>query len=138
MQEPLPIPELLEEWFKWVQWITDPNRDESKSDDFIGFAEFDGAVQSLPEHAWKAILAALLDPRLEPHLGVLAASPLEDLLSYHSAAFIDRVEHEARIHPKFAYLLGGVWKFQMSDEVWSRVQAVWERRGWNGIPSPNA
>lgn len=58
---------------------------------------------------------------------------MEDLLSGHGAQFIDRVEAQARSDPQFAMFLGGVWRFQMADEVWARVQAVWDRRGWDGI-----
>jgi len=59
---------------------------------------------------------------------------IEDLLSMHGDKFIDRIEAEARTDPSFAKLLGGVWKSQMSDQLWERVQAVWDRRGWDGIP----
>jgi hypothetical protein len=65
---------------------------------------------------------------------VLSAGPLENLLALHGEGFIDRVESEAQRDPSFAKLLGGVWKNRMSDEVWQRVQAVWDRRGWDGIP----
>ena len=106
--------------------------------EFVGWDEFDWAVRKHPEHAWQAIVAAARDPRLEPYFGVLAAGPLEDLLSQRGPIFIDRVEAEARANDKFAYLLGGVWKFEMSDDIWSRVQAVWDRRGWDGIPRHDA
>jgi hypothetical protein len=88
-----------------------------------------------PERAWYFILYAPDDPRCAEHFGVLAAGPLEDLLSFHGAAFIDRVEALAHQNPKFAFLLGGVWQFQMSDEIWARVQLAWDRRGWDGIPA---
>ncbi|HUV96794.1 MAG TPA: hypothetical protein VMV98_04925, partial [Acidobacteriaceae bacterium] len=58
----------------------------------------------------------------------------EDLLAKHCEIFIDRVEAEARKDPRFAKLLGGVWQNKMSDAVWKRVQAAWDRRGWDGIP----
>lgn len=85
-----------------------------------------------PERAWKFILLALESPICAPRLGVLAAGPLEDLLSHHGASFIERVEVEAKTNPKFAHLLGGVWQFQMTDEVWGRVQQVWDTREWDG------
>ena len=28
----------------------------------------------------------------------------------------------------------GVWQNTMPDEIWARIQAVWDRRGWDGIP----
>ena len=57
-------------------------------------------------------------------LPVLAAGPLEDALGYHGQAIIERVEAEAERSPEFRYLLGGVWKGQMSDEIWERVLNV--------------
>jgi hypothetical protein len=134
MVTPLPIPRLLNEWLRWAEWMRDDSRDPSVGDELIGFDEFDWIVREYPEYGWKAILAALKDDRLVPYLGTLAAGPLEDLLGHHGTQFIDRVEAEARADPRFAWLLGGVWQFTMSEEVWSRVQAVWDRGGWDGTP----
>jgi hypothetical protein len=64
----------------------------------------------------------------------LSAGPMEMLLALHGEQFIDRVEVEARKDPLFAKLLGGVWQNYMSDAVWQRVQAVWDRKGWDDIP----
>jgi hypothetical protein len=47
---------------------------------------------------------------------------------------IPLVETEARSDPRFAKLPGGVWKNRMADEVWSRLQAVWDLR--RGAVSP--
>jgi hypothetical protein len=134
MSAPLPLPELLDEWYRWAERIRTPNRDESQSGELIGWDEFDWAVQDYPELAWQAILEALNQPRMEPYLGTLAAGPLEDLLSTHGANFIERVESEARANPRFAWLLGGVWQHKMSEELWGRVQSVWSRSGWDGAP----
>jgi hypothetical protein len=65
---------------------------------------------------------------------VLSAGPIEDLLAQHGDAFIDRVEIEARRDPSFAKVLGGVWQNSMSDEVWKRLQTVWDRKGWDDLP----
>jgi hypothetical protein len=64
----------------------------------------------------------------------LSAGAVEDLLSRNGTEMIPLVEAEARRDPSLAKLLGGVWKNRMTDEVWSRLQAVWDRRGWDGIP----
>ncbi len=69
---------------------------------------------------------------MTPFREVLSAGAVENLLGYHGEQFIERVEAEARTNPKFASLLGGVWQSSMSDELYSRVQAVWDRRGWDG------
>jgi hypothetical protein len=132
MSGPLLVPELLEAWREWAEW-TRAHPGEGQPSDLIGWMEFNWVVEDYPEQAWSAILAALEDPRMEASLEVLAAGPLEDLLSLHGETFISRVEEAARSNQKFAWLLGGVWQFQMSDDVWKRVQAVWDRRGWDGI-----
>lgn len=65
---------------------------------------------------------------------VLAAGPMEDCLAKLGEREIGKVEVLARSNPQFASLLGGVWKNRMTDEVWDRVRAVWDRRGWDGNP----
>ncbi len=138
MLQPMPIPQLLEEWLLNASWTADPKNIGIENPHFLGFDEFLWVVQDFPEHAWQAILAVVADPRAEPFLGNLAAGPMEDLLSYHGDTFIDRVEAEAKKDPKFSYMLGGVWQFQMSEKIWNRVQTVWDRRGWDGIPKKDA
>ncbi len=132
MSEPLPLPELLNEWHRWAEWVSSEPRDEKLADGLIGWSEFDWAVSDYPELAWEAILEAMSQPRMEAYLGILAAGPLENLLTKHGPDFIERVELLAKSNTKFAWLLGGVWKCTMSEAIWSRVQAVWDRRGRDG------
>lgn len=127
----LPIPELLEAWRLWAT----AQRSGADTSNLTGWMEFNWAVEEDPDHAWSAILAALDDPKMDASLGVLAAGPLEDLLSLYGERFIERVEIAARSNPKFAWLLGGVWQHTMTEPVWSRVQAVWDRKGWDAIPA---
>ena len=85
----------------------------------------DQLVDNDPELAWDVILAILdsIEPKPESHLfQILAAGPLEDLLSSHGAALIERVEVQARRAPAFNLLLGGVWRGGMSQAVWERVE----------------
>lgn len=89
--------------------------------------------QDAPEKAFEFVLQVLRQNHTSHILEVLSAGPLEDILTKHGERMIDRVEAEARSNPIFATLLGGVWQNEMSDEVWRRVQAVWDRRGWDGI-----
>lgn len=62
-----------------------------------------------------------------------AAGPVEDLLAYQGVALIDRVERKALKDRSFAFVLGGVWQNAMPDNIWDRVQACRERKGWDGI-----
>ena len=122
MYQSVTIKKLLNEY---VEWTTDPEGDSP------GFIEFLWIIENEPEKGWKAILAALSDNRLQQSLGVIAAGPLEDLLSLHGELFIERVEKEAKKNPAFAHLLGGVWQSNMSDDVWERIQLVWDQSGWD-------
>jgi hypothetical protein len=84
-----------------------------------------------PEVLWEFILEVLQrDPPTEV-VEVLAAGPLEDYLAKYGEKVIDRVEARAKSDPNFRSLLGGVWRNSMSDEVWARVQASWDRSEWD-------
>jgi len=133
-----PEPELskVEVATGWINyWVHGGPYDPEASEPYGGEVfDLDLWAREEPEKAWETILEIQRRPEAEPHLEVLAAGPLEDLLSYNGPAFIDRVEAEAKRSPDFAFLLGGVWQCGMSNEVWARVQAVWDRKGWDGIP----
>jgi hypothetical protein len=87
-----------------------------------------------PETLWLLILVIHQKDQSILIQQVLSAGPIEELLTLHGDKFIDRVEAEARRDPHFAKVIGGVWKNRMSDSMWERLQAVWDRRGWDGIP----
>jgi hypothetical protein len=132
--ESLPIPDLLNEWLRYANWVADPNCDKSLRDNFNGADEFYYVATNEPEKAWEAILACTKDIRLEPYFAYLSAGPLETFLLKYGDRFIDRIEMEARTNSKFAYLLGGVWLTGMPDDIASRVQTVWNRGDWDGNP----
>lgn len=54
----------------------------------------------------------------------LAAGPLEDLLSQHGDALIDRIESIAASDFRFRELFSAVWSNSMAPEVWDRVQKL--------------
>ncbi len=87
-------------------------------------AEVRDMVDEDPERAWRLILR-LSDaaPNIECE-SILAAGPIEEFLSKHGAAFIERVEQQAAKAPKFNHIFGGVWRLDMDDEVRRRVQAA--------------
>ncbi len=80
--------------------------------------------REFPEVAWLAILEIAKRDLSDEDKALLAAGPLEDLLSNHGPMFIDRVEVEARRNPRFSYLLGGVWRSGMPENLWSRIQVA--------------
>ncbi|WP_313178083.1 DUF6869 domain-containing protein [Massilia sp.] len=137
MNGPLPLPELLDAWYLWAKWISSKGRDEAEGEGLTGWFEFNWVVEDEPELAWQAILEAIEQPRMQAYLGLLAAAPLEDLLSLHGPAFIDRVEECARTDPTFAWVLGGVWQYTMPESIWERVQAVRNTDGWDSVAATN-
>jgi len=125
------IHELAEAWIKHVHSFR-MNKDAEEFS-WAWDKEF-GLKYEDPASHWKLILEIYSIDQSNVVSEVLAAGPLEDLLSMHGQEFITVVEERAQADPSFASLLGGVWKSSMIDEVWERVQKVWDRRGWDGIP----
>ena len=116
----------------WVEmWSYDLESPERDKFDWVGDFEYEATYEK-PELGLELILEVLrLDPSIEI-IEVLAAGPLEDLLSQHGESMITKIEFLARNNGKFANLLGGVWQNSMPEEVWNRVQKVWDRSGWDG------
>jgi hypothetical protein len=88
------------------------------------FEVLDWMLEGEGDRLWPFILKVYKHDLPDEVMAVLAAGPLEDLLAKRGADFIDRVEELARKDPKFKYLLGGVWRNSMTDEVWERLQAL--------------
>jgi hypothetical protein len=84
----------------------------------------DWSIDREGEHLWQFMSAAYKRELSDKAVAILAAGPLEDLLANQGAEYIERVEELARRDPKFNYLLGGVWRSSMTDEVWERVQKI--------------
>lgn len=77
-----------------------------------------------PEKTWEFIQAVIKACDEDDVLSSLAAGPIEDLMSKHGEHFIDRVELLARHSLKFRRVLAGVWRGEMSDGVWERIEAL--------------
>jgi len=76
------------------------------------------------DRLWEFILATYTRDLPDEVVAVLAAGPLEDLLTERGPRFIDRVEELARKDPKFNFLLGGVWRNAMNKDIWRRVKSA--------------
>ena len=77
-----------------------------------------------PEDFWAFILTVLEKSPGEYVLSLLAAGPLEELISNAGEQFIERIENQARRSAAFRHLLGGVWRHGASVEIWRRVEAA--------------
>ena len=77
-----------------------------------------------PEEAWACILEGIRRAPSEKVLGLIGAGALENFLGHHGDAFIDRVERQANADPRFLYVVGNVWKWEIPDPVWQRIQKL--------------
>ena len=82
-------------------------------------------IRDKPKQVWRLIVAVLERDVSEEVLGMIAAGPLEDLLSDWGPDYIECVEEFARTNEKFRGLLPGVYGWiRMSKDVWIRLQAL--------------
>ncbi len=82
------------------------------------------AASNRPKTLWQFVIAISAKPLSPKAMSILAAGPLEDLLTKWGEEYIERVETLARSDNRFNYLLGGVWQQGMSQSVWSRILSV--------------
>jgi hypothetical protein len=87
------------------------------------YTMFDACTED-PEVAWLAILEISRRELTDEQKSLLAGGPLETLLAWHGSDFIDRIETEAKNNSIFNHLLGGVWRQDMPDEIWDRIQKI--------------
>lgn len=73
------------------------------------------------ETLWRFVLKVLERQPSERALGMLAAGPIEDLISECGTQFIDRIETQARQDPLFREALHGVWQSTTPDALWARI-----------------
>ena len=110
-----------------VSWIS-LNKAEQGSDDyernFWAFGKLYDLTKNDPSLCLDIVLSILDRESSRKIISNLAAGPVEDLLVYHGARFIEKIEELANKNAAFRDLLGGVWKSDMSDDIWKRVQAV--------------
>lgn len=121
----------------WIAHVLEFRADKTAKEHFWAAEKMWDLNYEDPETAWIIILRILAIDDSGAVMENLSAGPLEDLLVKHGPRFIGRIEQEATKSPKFASLLGGVWRSNMTEDIWQRVQSVWDRRGWDGIPPAN-
>jgi hypothetical protein len=101
---------------------------ESQDDD--GDTMMADHVYDTPEFVWEVILNLAQRKMSEEQIALLAAGPLETLLASHGGDFIERIERQVQSSPKFAHLLGGVWRQEMPDAIWERIEKAREFKSW--------
>ena len=97
---------------------------EKKQSQWASELQTGWVLDSQPEIIWEFINIAYKREMPAIAFACLASGPLEDLIADHGRQYIDQIEALARQDPMFNFLLGGVWKRGMPDEIWERVQAI--------------
>ena len=79
------------------------------------------------ESIWRFLNLTLSLATTNKQLGAIAAGPIEYLLGRFGPEYIDRVEREVEVNEKLAKSIKGCNQFQMTDEIWARVQKLQAR-----------
>ncbi|MCG7874398.1 MAG: hypothetical protein JAZ11_20155 [Candidatus Thiodiazotropha lotti] len=113
----------IKEWIMYQEKTYDDDDTELHwTDDHLSNLMLNGKIEEL----WQFVIRAYKKDLTQKVIGILSAGALEDVLAAKGEEYIGRVELLAANDQKFKYLLGGVWKNAMSNDVWSRVQAAAE------------
>jgi len=110
----------------WVEQHSKSDRD--RDDNLFALTDYERELREEdPDRAIDLILEVLKIETNPVLLSILAAGPLEDVISM---ATIDRIEREAAVDKRFRHLLGGVWYFSASDELRARLDALIGNNRW--------
>lgn len=119
-----PLPQVLAR--AWIDRYTTVEKFGDNSPEaratFSAFEKFNTLCSTDPEFAWATVLEVLAETKNEFVLENLAAGPLEKLLEQHGEVLIDRVEKLALDDSRFRWLLAGVWRGSIENEIWMRLQ----------------
>jgi hypothetical protein len=112
----------------WIAYYTAAKGSPERKENWWAVeTEMNWMADSQAELLWEFVNVAYKRELPDNVIAALAAGPLENLLADHGPQYIDRVVTLARQAPKFNYLLGGVWKGRMPDEVWKLIEAIRNR-----------
>ena len=110
----------------WVEQYSKSERD--RDDNFFTMMDYERDLREEdPDKAIDLILAILKIETNPVLLSLLAAGPLEDIISMET---IDRIEQEAAADKRFHDLLGGVWYYRAPAELKARLDAVVGQNRW--------
>jgi hypothetical protein len=121
--EAMSVPELAR---AWVEQYSKSERD--RDDNFFAMMDYESELREEdPDKAIDLIVEILKIETNPVMLSLLAAGPLEDVISMET---IDRIEREASANKRFHDLLGGVWYYRAPDELKARLDALVGQNRW--------
>ena len=110
----------------WVEQYSKSDRD--RDDNFFAMMDYERELREEdPDKAIDLIVEILKIETNPVMLSLLAAGPLEDVISMET---IDRIEREASANKRFHDLLGGVWYYRAPDELKARLDALVRQNRW--------
>ncbi len=119
---------------RWIDYYHDQKNDEKWQAWAATNEHLDYLIEYEPWDAWRVIVAIHARDKSYVISDSLCAGPVENLLVANGEQLIDEIAAYARKNASFATLLRGIWRGSMTDEVWARVQAIRDRRVWQGFP----
>ena len=110
----------------WVEQYSKSERD--RDDNFFAMMDYERDLrEDDPDQAIDLIIEILKIETNPVLLSLLAAGPLEDVISMET---IDRIEREAAVNKRFHDLLGGVWYYRAPAELKARLDALIGQNRW--------
>ena len=121
--EAMSVPELAR---VWVEQNSKSDRD--RDDNFLAMMDYERDLREEDSNKAIDLIIEILKIETNPALlALLAAGPLEDVISMET---IDRIEREASVNKRFHDLLGGVWYYRACDELKARLDALVGDNRW--------
>ncbi|NOJ41618.1 DUF6869 domain-containing protein [Bradyrhizobium australiense] len=110
----------------WVEQYSKSERD--RDDNFFTMMDYERDLREEdPDKAIDLIVEILKIETNPVLLSLLAAGPLEDIISMET---IERIEREAIANKRFRDLLGGVWYYRAAAELKARLDALVGQNRW--------
>ncbi|QHO72233.1 hypothetical protein ACH79_05960 [Bradyrhizobium sp. CCBAU 051011] len=110
----------------WVEQCSKSERD--RDNNFFAMMDYERDLrEEYPDKAIDLIVEILKIEANPVLLSLLAAGPLEDVISMET---IDRIEREAAANKRFHDLLGGVWYYRAPEELKARLDALVGQNRW--------
>ena len=105
-------------------WLSERRNGGNGSNDSLSMKVTLMSFSASPEVQWTFIKEAIEQSSSDDELGEIAAGPFETLFGKHGTDYIDRLEEQSQLEPKFGRMTTGAWQHTMTDDIWTRVQAI--------------
>jgi hypothetical protein len=115
---------IIRGFFAWIAHPRQPSQRGTTDELDQAFDEVTDMAHDDPETLWPIIVRMVREAPDEHHLQTVGAAPLENLLWFHGAEFVDRIEAIARTDARFREALGQVmgWDDPISKPVADRLR----------------